>query len=100
MSTSFMESLKSKLSSRKFWTMIIGVVVCGLTYNGMDADSIQKVSSILGIAGSVIAYMCVEGGIDKAKLLKYAEDVVEVATNKDINDDGVIGENPEDNVEK
>jgi len=63
---------KAKLTSRKFWLAIIGLVSGLLLAFKVDAETVETVSGVIMSAGSVIAYIIGEGLADAA----HASDVV------------------------
>lgn len=57
-----------KLTSRKFWAMVAGLVIAILTLFNTDQDTIVKSVALVTALGSIVAYIFVEGGIDTAAL--------------------------------
>lgn len=57
---------KSKLTSRKFWMAIIGLVTGVLLAFKVDAQTVETVSGVIMAGASVIAYIIGEGLIDAA----------------------------------
>lgn len=57
---------KSKLTSRKFWMAIIGLVSGLLLAFKVDAETVETISGVIMSAGSVIAYVIGEGMADAA----------------------------------
>jgi len=57
---------KAKLTSRKFWMAIIGLVSGLLLAFKVDAQTVETVSGVIMSAGSVIAYIIGEGLADAA----------------------------------
>ena len=53
-----------KLTSRKFWIAITGLVSGLLLAFKVDADTIENVSGIIMAAASVVAYIIGEGLVD------------------------------------
>lgn len=78
-----MEFLKQKLSSRKLWACIVGVIVGIATIFGLDQNIITTISGTATILGSVASYIFAEGKIDAARIssavsaIKDAVDVVQ-----------------------
>lgn len=62
-----MNTLKQKLTSRKFWTMMVGVVVGLAAAFGMGENEWGQVAGVVGSIVSGIVYMLTEGGIDRAR---------------------------------
>ena len=63
---------KKKLTSRKFWLAVIGLVSGLLMAFKVDAETVDTISGVIMSAASVIAYMIGEGladaaGVDKDK---------------------------------
>lgn len=61
-----METLKRKLSSRKLWAAIVGVITGLAMIFGLDADTISTVAGAVVSAASVVAYIAAEAKIDAA----------------------------------
>lgn len=59
-------TIGDKLSSRKLWAMIAGVVVGVAMAMGADADTIQTVAGAVTALASVITYIITEGKVDFA----------------------------------
>lgn len=57
---------KSKLTSRKLWMAIIGLVSGVLLAFKVDAQTVETVSGVIMAGASVIAYIIGEGLIDAA----------------------------------
>lgn len=53
-----------KLSSRKFWSLIVALVTAGLVMLNVDNASIEKIVALVGAFASVITYMFSEAYID------------------------------------
>lgn len=58
--------MSNKLKSRKFWAMIVGVILGVATCFGLDAGTIEKVAGLVAALASAVTYMVVEGNIDAA----------------------------------
>ena len=68
-----MNELKRKLSSRKFWAAVVGVVTGIAMVFGLDEGTISTVAETVTLIagsimtfGSVLGYIVTEGMIDKA----------------------------------
>lgn len=61
---------KKKLSSRKFWAAISGVVISIMVAFNADAGSQEKVTGVIAATGTLAIYMLAEGGADKAAVKK------------------------------
>ncbi len=59
---------KKKLSSRKLWTAIVGVIVGLAAMFGLDENDYAQVAGIVTSAASVLAYIFGETKIDAARL--------------------------------
>lgn len=59
-----METLKRKLSSRKLWAAVVGVIIGLATMFGLDGGAIDTVSGAVMCFGSLISYIITEGKID------------------------------------
>lgn len=57
---------KAKLTSRKFWMAILGLVSGVLLAFKVDAETVETISGVIMSAASVIAYIIGEGLIDAA----------------------------------
>jgi len=57
---------KKKLTSRKFWLAVIGLVSGLLMAFKVDAETVETISGVIMSAASVIAYMIGEGLADAA----------------------------------
>ena len=68
-----METLKRKLSSRKLWAAIIGVVT-GLAMV-FDESVITSVSGAVVSVASIVVYIITEGRVDAAAVKQAVEDV-------------------------
>lgn len=62
------ELMKSKLTSRKFWAAIAGVVMGLATIFGLDEGIISTIAGSVVTAASVVGYILMEGSIDKARI--------------------------------
>lgn len=57
---------KRKLTSRKFWIAIVGLVSGLLMAFNVDSDTVKTISGVIMSAASVIAYTIGEGLADAA----------------------------------
>ena len=76
---------KRKLTSRKLWLAVAGLVVGVLAMFGVDANMTQQISGVIMSLGSVIAYIVGEGLVDAASAGQGTADItkqdtVEVST--------------------
>lgn len=79
-----MKTLKQKLSSRKLWAALAGLVAGVAMVFGLDESIITQVSGAVVSVASVIAYIVTEGRIDAAAVGQAAEDVAEAI-------EGIVG---------
>ena len=56
---------KRKLTSRKFWAAVIGVVISVMVLFGVDSGEQEKVTGLITSCGVLIAYIVGEGLVDK-----------------------------------
>ena len=57
---------KRKLTSRKLWIAVAGLIVGIMTLAGSDGELAGQVSGVIMSLGSVIAYIVGEGLVDAA----------------------------------
>ena len=62
-----MKTFVRKLSSRKLWAAIVGVVVGIATAFGIDGNDWAEIAGIVTSAASVISYIFAEGSVDAAR---------------------------------
>ena len=72
-----MKTIAKKLSSRKLWAAIAGLVAGIAMVFGLDESVITQVSGAVVSVASVIAYIVTEGKVDAAAVGQAAEDVAE-----------------------
>lgn len=77
---------KRKLTSRKFWLAVIGLVSGLLLAFKVDAETVETVSGCIMSAASVIAYIIGEGMADAATA--GAVEMVVEQDAPDLTDDG------------
>lgn len=56
---------KRKLTSRKFWLAVVGVVISVMVLFGYSEEEQTKVTALITTTGTLIAYMLSEGMVDK-----------------------------------
>lgn len=61
-----MRSWKDKLTSRKFWAAVVGVIISVMVLCGIDTDTQQKTVAIVTASATLIAYIVGEGLTDAA----------------------------------
>lgn len=59
---------RRKLSSRKFWAAITGVVISIMMIFGADSGSQEKIAGAITSTGVLVTYILAEGSTDKAAL--------------------------------
>ena len=59
---------KQKLSSRKFWSMVIGVVTALLVLFNVPDLTIEKIIALISAEGVLIAYIFAEGDVDSNRI--------------------------------
>lgn len=70
-----MNNVMKKLSSRKLWAAVAGLVAGLAMVFGLDEGIITTVSGAVVTVASVIIYIVTEGKVDAAAVKKAAEDV-------------------------
>lgn len=70
-----METLKRKLSSRKLWAAVAGVITGLAMVFGLDEGVITSVSGAVVSVASVVAYIITEGRVDAAAVKTAVEDM-------------------------
>ena len=66
---------KKKLSSRKLWASIIGILVGVAMVFGLDENTITTVSGAIVALASVATYIVTEGKVDAAGVANASEKV-------------------------
>lgn len=75
---------KRKLSSRKLWTAVCGIVVGLAAAFGLEESEWAQIAGIVTSAVSVVAYIFGESTIDKASKQNTTETSVEEGEEKNI----------------
>lgn len=65
---------KRKLSSRKFWSAIVGFITALMVALKYDQMTIEQVTAIVSASGVLIAYIIGEGMVDAARVKKEQEE--------------------------
>lgn len=76
-----METLKRKLSSRKLWAAVVGVLTGIAMIFGLDGDTIETVSGAVVAVGSIMTYIAAEGMVDAERVKETVgkvQDAIEV----------------------
>lgn len=60
-----MRNWKSKLTSRKMWAAILGVVLSVMTMYGSSEDDKTKVTGLITATGTLVIYILAESSVDK-----------------------------------
>ncbi len=86
------ELMKSKLTSRKFWAAIAGVVMGLATIFGLDEGVISTIAGSIVTGASVLAYILAESSIDKARMNNesLANTIKGSTTETEFNDAGEV----------
>ena len=61
-----MRDWKTKLTSRKFWAAVIGVVISVMVIFGSSDEEQAKVTGLITACGTLVAYIVGEGVADAA----------------------------------
>ena len=59
-----MRDWKTKLTSRKFWAAVVGVVLSVMMIYGASSEEQMKVTGLITACGTLIAYIIGEGLTD------------------------------------
>jgi len=65
-----MNSWKTKLSSRKFWTAVIGYITGILVAFNVSDLTVEQVVAVLSAVSALIAFIVGEGLVDAARAKK------------------------------
>ena len=71
-----MRDWKAKLTSRKFWAAVVGVVISVMVAFGADSETQDKTVGVITASATLIAYIIGEGLTDSASVkleIKQAE---------------------------
>ena len=68
-----MRTWKEKLTSRKFWAAVVGVIISVMVLYNVDSETQQKTVAIITASATLIAYIVGEGMTDKAHIENKAE---------------------------
>lgn len=64
---------RRKLSSRKFWAAVAGVIISVMVTFNVDAVTQERVAGVISAAGTLAVYMLAESTADKAPVKKNNE---------------------------
>jgi uncharacterized membrane protein len=56
---------KRKLTSRKFWAAVVGVIVSVMVLFGADAEKQERIVAVVSSSAVLISYIIGEGMVDK-----------------------------------
>jgi hypothetical protein len=59
-----MRTWKDKLTSRKFWAAVVGVVVALMVLFGVDSVMQEKIVALITATATLIVYILAEGNVD------------------------------------
>lgn len=71
---------KRKLSSRKLWAAITGIITGLAMVFGLDESTISTIAGAVVSAASVITYIMAEGKVDAESVKKAIKDVQKAAS--------------------
>ncbi len=74
-----LDTIMRKLSSRKLWAALAGIVTGLAMVFGLDENTISTVAGAVVSIASVITYIMTEGKIDAASVKKAVEDTQKAA---------------------
>ena len=72
-----------KISSRKFWTCLIGFISALLVAFHVGENDIAQVTAIISAFGTLIVYIISEGAVDAARE-KSTQSIITTTTEKNI----------------
>lgn len=61
-----MRNWRDKLTSRKFWAAVVGVIISVMVLYNVDSETQQKTVAIVTASATLIAYIVGEGLADSA----------------------------------
>lgn len=61
---------KQKLSSRKFWAAVSGVVISIMIIFGADSSTQERITGVITATGTLVCYILAEGAADTANIKK------------------------------
>nr|DAJ22305.1 MAG TPA: holin [Siphoviridae sp. ctYuc6] len=68
-----LENMRRKLTSRKFWLAVAGLVTSVMLFRGSTQNDTAQVAAIIMGAGSIVTYVFGESLIDSARVGKENE---------------------------
>lgn len=90
-----MRTWKDKLTSRKFWAAVVGVIISIMVLCGVDTDTQQKTIAIVTASATLIAYIVGEGLTDKAHVNDSSNAALYTAMLKSLSSPAFTGNNTE-----
>lgn len=64
---------KQKLTSRKWWAAVTGVVVSVMVLMNVDSEQAERITALITAVSSAVAYTIAEGFVDAAAVGKNNE---------------------------
>lgn len=64
-----------KLTSRKFWAAIVGVIIGVAAAFGIDSNEYAQIAGIVTSAISIFGYMFIEGKVDAERVKNVVTDI-------------------------
>lgn len=58
---------KQKLSSRKFWAAVAGVIMSAVAFTAATPETIERIVAFVGAIGVLVMYMLSEGIADSGR---------------------------------
>ena len=74
-------SIKKKLTSRKLWTAIVGIVAGIAVLFGLEEGAVSTISGAVMSIASVMTYVITEGKVDARRNAAEASEVAACANN-------------------
>ena len=65
---------RRKLSSRKFWAAVAGVIISVMVTFNVDAVTQERVAGVISAAGTLAVYMLAESTADKSAMKNNSEE--------------------------
>ena len=65
---------KRKLTSRKFWAAVSGVIISVMIAFNANAETQEKVAGVISATGTLAIYMLAESSTDKAAIKEENKD--------------------------
>ena len=63
-----------KLTSRKFWAAVSGVVISLMVIFGQDTAEQERIAGLIASVGTLSIYILSEGSVDKASVEKNSKE--------------------------